>query len=123
MRSIAICLLVVLSGWSCKTDKTTAITIVDKDFVKQEVIGKDVQLLDVRTAAEFEAGHIDDAVNFDVKNTQQFLKQIETLDKTQPVYLYCKLGGRSNKAAELLSKNGFSQIFDYSGGWQDWSKE
>ena len=92
---------------------------IDRTAVEAEVIGKDVQLVDVRTPMEYNNGHIDDAVNFDVNGTS-FLKQIKTLDKEKPVYLYCKMGGRSNRAAEILKSNGFKKIFDYTGGYDDW---
>lgn len=96
------------------------ISIIDKEDVKTHVIGKEVQLVDVRTAEEFAAGHIGHAVNYNIIDSQTFLKQIERLDKNKPVYLYCKMGGRSNRAALLLKENGFTEIYDYSGGYNNW---
>ena len=116
-----LCLLITVLGFSCQNN-TTGITVVDKTFLEKEVIGKDVQLVDVRTQEEYEAGHIDDAVNFNIIDNETFLSQIQTLDKQQPVYLYCKMGGRSNRAANIMKENGFTQIFDYSGGYNDWVK-
>ena len=103
---------------SCHPQEST-VQKIDKATVKAEVIGKDVQLVDVRTPQEYNNGHIDDAVNFDINGTS-FLKQIKTLDKEKPVYLYCKMGGRSNRAAEILKSKGFKKIFDYTGGYDDW---
>ncbi len=116
-----LCLLITVLGFSCQNN-TTGITVVDKTFLEKEVIGKDVQLVDVRTQEEYESGHIDDAVNFNIIDNETFLSQIQTLDKQQPVYLYCKMGGRSNRAANIMKENGFTQIFDYSGGYNDWVK-
>ncbi|NQZ42803.1 MAG: rhodanese-like domain-containing protein [Flavobacteriaceae bacterium] len=106
---------------SCQGQKDSSIQIVDKTHIKSEVIGKEVQLIDVRTPAEFEAGHIEGASNFNITDSATFLEQLASLDKNKPVYLYCKLGGRSGKAAQILKKEGFTNIFDYSGGYQDWS--
>ena len=106
---------------SCQGQKDSSIQIVDKMHIKSEVIGKEVQLIDVRTPAEFEAGHIEGASNFNITDSATFLEQLASLDKNKPVYLYCKLGGRSGKAAQILKKEGFTNIFDYSGGYQDWS--
>ncbi|MET1258243.1 rhodanese-like domain-containing protein [Flagellimonas sp. DF-77] len=106
---------------SCQGQKDSSIQIVDKTHIKSEVIGKEVQLIDVRTPKEFDAGHIEGAVNFNIADAATFLEQLATLDKNKPVYLYCKLGGRSGKAAQILKKEGFTNIFDYSGGYQDWS--
>lgn len=99
------------------------ISVIDKATMKAEVIGNDVQLIDVRTPQEYEAGHIDDALNFDIKNLQLFEEQIETLNKEEPVYLYCKMGGRSARAAQLLKEKGFTKIYDYAGGYDEWSSK
>lgn len=97
-----------------------SIKIIDKEEIKTHVIGKEVQFIDVRTAEEYDFGHIDDAVNFNIIDRKVFISQIQKLDKDQPVYLYCKVGGRSNRAAKLLKEKGFKKIFDYSGGYNDW---
>jgi Rhodanese-related sulfurtransferase len=107
---------------SCQSQQDATITRVDKETIKAEVIGKDVQLVDVRTPEEYNAGHIDDAINFDLSNRAAFLKQIETMDKEQPVYVYCMIGSRSAYAAKILRSKGFTKIYDYSGGYDDWRK-
>lgn len=116
----ALYLMVFTSVVSCQSQQDKTISRVDKDAIKAEVIGKDVQLVDVRTPGEYRAGHIDDAVNFDLSNRNAFMKQIETLDKDQPVYLYCLVGSRSAYAAKILRDKGFTKIYDYSGGYNDW---
>lgn len=116
-------LFVIIAFISCQSQKKPYITKIDKAYLQENVIGKDVQLVDVRTTEEYEVGRIDDAVNFNVVQGDVFLEQIKTLDKSKPVYLYCKAGGRSNRAAELLKMEGFTQIFDYSGGYNDWVLE
>jgi len=114
------CILVLFFGLACKCGASQTITLVDNVFIENEVVGKNVQLVDVRTEEEYESGHIDDAVNFNIIDSETFLNQIETLDKNEPVYLYCKMGGRSNQAANILKEKGFTKIFDYSGGYNDW---
>ena len=120
MKRLTCCFVLVLFSFSCKKNTSTEITIVDKGFLKEEVIGKDVQLVDVRTQEEYESGHIDDAINFNIINNETFLEQIESLNRDEPVYLYCKMGGRSNRAAQLLKDRGFTEIYDYSAGYNDW---
>ncbi|MDT0605936.1 rhodanese-like domain-containing protein [Croceitalea rosinachiae] len=100
-----------------------SIIVINKAMLKAEVIGKKVQLVDVRTPEEYEAGHIGNAVNYNIINSESFLKQIDHLDKDAPIYLYCKMGGRSNRAAKLLEENGFTKLYDYSGGYNDWVTE
>lgn len=99
------------------------IQVIDKAMIKSEVLGKKLQLVDVRTPEEYEAGHIGNAVNYNIIDSQTFLEQIEGLKKDEPVYLYCKMGGRSNRAAALLKEKGFTKIYDYSGGYNDWVSE
>ncbi|WP_375323295.1 rhodanese-like domain-containing protein [Flagellimonas sp. GZD32] len=105
---------------SCQSQQEKSITKVDKQVIATEVIGKKVQLVDVRTPREYKAGHIEEAVNFDLSNQSNFLKQIETLDKDEPVYVYCLVGSRSAYAANILQDKGFTKVFDYSGGYSDW---
>lgn len=108
---------------SCQTSQEGTITKVTKTDLQKNVIGKDVQLVDVRTFEEYEAGHIDDAVNFNIIDSETFVSQISNLNQEEPVYLYCKMGGRSSRAAELLKEKGFKKIYDYSGGYNDWVSE
>lgn len=115
-----ILLFVLVVFINCQSQNKTIITKIDKKYLFENVIGKDAQLIDVRTAEEYEIGKIDDAINFDVNQSNSFLQQIKALDKSKPVYVYCKVGGRSNRAAKILNKEGFAQIFDYSGGYNDW---
>jgi len=115
-------LVLVMGVSSCQSQESATITKVDNATIKQDVIGKNVQLVDVRTPEEYNSGHIDDAVNFDLSRQKSFLEQINTLDKDKPVYLYCAVGSRSAYAAKILEREGFTKIFDYSGGYMDWAR-
>lgn len=115
-----IVLFVILLG--CQSQSKQSIQKVDKAFMLENVVDKNVQLIDVRTAAEYQEGHIDDAINFDILKRESFEKQLAALDKNQPVYIYCKKGGRSSRAAELMKEMGFTRVYDYSGGYGDWVK-
>lgn len=78
-------------------------------------------LLDVRTAAEFNNGHIEQAINVDVKQ-QDFLSKITTLDPSKPYFVYCRSGVRSLKASQLLHKAGFEKIYNLKGGFLAFTK-
>lgn len=118
--SLLISLFLLLSCNSQQKEVHKSITL---ETLKQEVINKNVQLIDVRTPDEYLAGHIDDAINSNILNRDEFIKTVEKLDKSQPVYVYCKSGGRSNNASKFLQELGFSTVYDYSGGWSEWSKQ
>jgi len=81
-----------------------------------------VVLLDVRTAQEYEQGHIENAKNIDVLQND-FVQKIERLDKNTPVYVYCRSGHRSMKAAQILKEHGFTKVYNLAGGYIAWSKE
>jgi len=80
------------------------------------------QVIDVRTAAEFGAGHLPNARNLDVRK-EDFLKQTEGLKKDEPVLIYCLSGARSTAAAKLLAENGFTQVYELEGGYIKWTSE
>ena len=77
-------------------------------------------IIDVRTPEEFQGGHLEDAVNFNVLGPD-FQAQVSKLDKTQPVFVYCKVGGRSADAVEKMKSMGFTTIYDMKGGYMAWS--
>ncbi len=79
-----------------------------------------VQLIDVRTPREYNAGHIEGAVLLDISKRDVFNNGIDALDKNRPVLVYCAVGGRSAAAAKLLADKGFPQIVDLNGGINAW---
>ncbi|NNC50352.1 MAG: rhodanese-like domain-containing protein [Flaviramulus sp.] len=122
MKNILI-LFVIVAFTSCNGQVSKKINTIDLTKLNQDVIGKNVQFVDVRKANEYFEGHIDDAINIDVSNEANFKIAIEKLNKNQPVYIYCYSGGRSNKASKIMEELGFSTIYDFSGGWSTWSKK
>jgi rhodanese-related sulfurtransferase len=79
----------------------------------------DWQVIDVRTPEEFGEGQLENAVNIDFY-ADDFEAQLEQLDKTRPVVVYCKRGGRSNKAAARCKALGFEKVYDIKGGYDAW---
>jgi rhodanese-related sulfurtransferase len=86
----------------------------------QALIGKeDYQLLDVRTQQEYAGGHIENATNMNFFDAD-FKSQLEKLDKTKPVLIYCASGNRSGKATVVMLDMGFTEIYDLRGGYGNW---
>jgi len=94
--------------------------LVSADF-KTNIEKKSVQLIDVRTSKEFNEGHIKNAENIDFYDAN-FYTDIDKLNKDEPLYLYCRSGGRSGKAAAKLKELGFKEVYDLHGGIIDWGK-
>ncbi|MGB3150561.1 MAG: rhodanese-like domain-containing protein [Maribacter sp.] len=80
------------------------------------VLDKQVQLIDVRTPKEYNSEHIKGALNVDWFQPFKFKKSIRKLNKEEAVYMYCRSGNRSQKAAKELAKIGFEKIYDLQGG-------
>lgn len=78
-----------------------------------------IQLIDVRTSEEFAEGHIEQAHNIDIKDSN-FKEKLDRFDKSKPVFVYCLSGGRSAKAAASLKELGFEEVYDLKGGIMAW---
>lgn len=76
-------------------------------------------ILDVRTPDEYSKGHLTNALNYDW-NGNDFEKQIASLDKTKPVFVYCLSGGRSASAAQKMRLDGFKEVYELKGGIMKW---
>lgn len=86
-----------------------------------DILKKDgIQIIDVRSAGEYERGHIPGAVNMNVSDSG-FSDRIKSLDKIKPLAVYCGSGGRSRKAVKIFSENGFSEIYELKGGLPNWN--
>jgi len=104
---------------SCKPQDSPKIKVLSNVEYKA-AINKDVQLVDVRTDLEYKDGAINHAINIDV-NGEDFESKIQNLDKTKPVYVYCRSGKRSQKAAHKMIELGFTQVIDLDGGYLAWT--
>jgi len=87
------------------------------EFVTQSQ-AEGVVIIDVRTAGEFNEGHIANAINIDVES-MQFDGEIAALDKDVTYALYCRSGNRSGIAAGKMSDAGFTSILNAQVGFVD----
>jgi len=76
-------------------------------------------LLDVRTTSEFKNGHILNAGNLNFY-ALDFRKKLSLLPDDQPIYLYCNTGYRSEKAADILIRNGYTNVYNLQHGIMEW---
>ncbi len=76
-----------------------------------------VQLIDLRGAAEYNAGHIANAENVFVGT---LVDNLQKINKNKNVIIYCQSGDRSSIGYSLLLKNGFKNIANFSGSIQEW---
>jgi rhodanese-related sulfurtransferase len=96
--------------------------LVSYDIYKNKISTKDALVFDVRTSEEFNLGHIKGSINIDYYDEKLFVDFFEKINKTKPIYIYCRSGNRSKKSSEILKKIGFVKVYDLSGGYKNWIK-
>ncbi len=84
--------------------------------LRQRIESSEVKLLDVRAATEFQEGHIAGAEH---RFLGKLLREIEAIDRSQPVVAQCQAGGRSAIATSILQRAGFD-VTNMSGGFNAW---
>ena len=107
--------------FSSQSTGTDSITILPVQEYRSAISKDEVQLVDVRTEREYRSGHIPKALNIDFFQRSAFKDAFAKLDKNKPVYLYCRSGNRSLKAAKRIVKMGFKEVYDLKGGILSWS--
>lgn len=120
MRKFVFGILAIgLLSVSCINQKQEGVVVASPDTFEQKMTHSDVQLVDVRTTSEYADGHISNAINIDVLQAD-FKDKVANLDKNKPIMVYCKMGGRSAKAATILKEMGFKDVTDLEGGFTAW---
>ena len=110
----------LLLVYSCQIFESKDIMLIsDTQFI--EIQDTNYIIVDVRTAEEFESGHIQDAIHFDFYS-ESFQKEILSLDKSSSIILYCRTQNRSAKTADFLKENGYKEIAVLEGGITSWVK-
>lgn len=118
--SIKIITVFIFTGFiSCTAQNKTAL---NANEFEAGITSKDapVQILDVRTPAEYASGHIKNSLLADWNNRAEFERRVSFIDKDKPLYVYCLGGGRSAKAAEKLRSEGYKNVYELQGGINAW---
>lgn len=121
MKQLFSITLVTLLLMSCSHSQTQS-SLSAKAFAEKLKELPEAPVIDVRTAGEFSSGHLHNALNYDW-NSPQFEQQIQTLDKSKPVFVYCLSGGRSAAAASKMRADGFREVYEMEGGMMKWRNE
>ena len=79
----------------------------------KELMKHDATIIDVRTKAEYQQGHIKGSVNIPLNNLSNHYSK---LNKTKPIITCCASGVRSAQAKSILKSNGFTDVHN-GGGW------
>ncbi|MCX7744898.1 MAG: rhodanese-like domain-containing protein [Flavobacteriales bacterium] len=80
-----------------------------------ELIKNGAIILDVRTKAEYQMGHVKGSINIPL---DQLTSNLNKLDKNKPIITCCASGMRSGSAKGVLQNRGFTQVYN-GGSWQN----
>ena len=106
----------------CLSVQLTTAQVVDVNAFEKGTQQPAIQVFDVRTAQEFNTGHLPNALQADYTNKTEFADRVQYLDKQKPVYIYCLSGGRSSAAAQWMRENGFAKVVEMDGGIRSWKQ-
>ena len=106
------------SGPTAATAPTSGSSLSPAEFAAAAKLSG-TTIIDVRTPAEFSAGHLSGAVNVDVQ-AATFAQKIAALDHSKNYAVYCHSGNRSQAAKASMQRAGFAHVFDLAGGIQAW---
>ena len=119
LNNLSFAIIICLTT-ACRSSVTTSL---EPDlFEKTLEQTPNPQLVDVRTIKEYAEGHLSGAMLIDVRETT-FDTIIQKLDKTRPVFVYCRSGKRSMDAAKILEKNKFTLVYNLEGGILSWKEK
>lgn len=90
-----------------------------KEILEEVKRGESV-ILDVRTSDEWNEGHIEGAIHFDLARLMQGERL--SLDPNTHIYTYCRSGGRASAVLPILEEQGFSNT-TCIGGYLDWKEK
>jgi rhodanese-related sulfurtransferase len=82
----------------------------------------DFVIIDVRTLEEFAEGYIENAINIDFRS-EAFQDTLNDLDKDKKYLIYCRSGGRSGNALNIMAELNFREVYNISGGIIAWNAE
>lgn len=93
---------------------TMSIDISIEEFKEKRAETKGV-LIDVRTQGEYDEGHLAETdLQYNLMNGE-FQSQLDSLDKDETYYLYCRTGNRSGQAARIMKNAGFDKVYNVGG--------
>ncbi len=115
-------LFIAIGFTACKSNASqngVGGTLAADAFEKKMNETAGAQIADVRTPGEYSEGHIKNAINIDW-NGDVFESEIQKMDKSKPVFVYCLSGGRSSSAVSKMVDLGFKEIYELDGGMRAW---
>ncbi len=90
-----------------------------KKIIEENLNNESFMIIDLRTPQEFDAGHLNNAVNLDFFSSE-FENTLKKLNRDRTYLIYCKSGGRSTKAYSKMVQLGFKKVYHMCEGYEGW---
>lgn len=113
-------ILVLLVSTFATIEGQSKIELNSKDVSTLLQKDKKLMVLDVRTADEFNDGHIKGAINIDIRQPDA-LNRIDKLNRSAKYIVYCRTNHRSGIAVEHMMQSGFKTIYQMMDGFPGWA--
>ncbi|MEP0985260.1 rhodanese-like domain-containing protein [Ekhidna sp.] len=104
---------------SCASVDQAAVEVITAEKLL-ELQHEGVLVFDIRTPDEYKSGHIPNVIHVNYFD-KDFIDQMKKHNQNEAIVIHCASGGRSSKAAKKLIEAGFVRVYDYGGGFNDWS--
>jgi hydroxyacylglutathione hydrolase len=108
----------VIDAWPETQGPLQHVPAIDRQALAPAVDARSVAVVDVRTAAEWTAGHLPGAIHVPLGELPSRLDEVPT---DRPVVVHCQAGGRAAIAASVLRAGGVADVRVYGGGYVEWS--
>jgi rhodanese-related sulfurtransferase len=116
-------LVFVLSGamlaWPLVGRRFSKIQSIGTLRATQLINSQDALLLDIRETQEYEGGRLPNARHIPLSQLKERSGELAKW-KNKPIVIYCNTGTRSGGAGSILEKEGFSEIYQLTGGFRAW---
>ncbi|HEV2148807.1 MAG TPA: rhodanese-like domain-containing protein [Longimicrobiaceae bacterium] len=107
----------VVAAWAAGGRELQTTPQITSAELAQRMGGGGVAVLDVRGAAEWEAGHLPGVPNLPVG---YLADRLDEVPRDRPLVVHCQGGARSAIAASVLQAKGFRDVINLAGGYADW---
>jgi len=116
--------LFILLGLNLQAQVVSAnITVQQADsLIQARALDADLVILDIRTDMEFNAGHLENAIQINFLKRTGKLKMWK-LDRSKAYIIYCRSGKRSQTALDMMKQRKFKEVYNMLGGIKSWTKE
>ena len=130
IKYIIITALILVLAQACTSDKGSFELVVDQLLTgsvpvisPQEISERDISpvFIDSRSQEEFQVSHIDGAIFVDYENFDA--EELQEVNPSAPVVVYCTMGYRSEKTGEKLRDLGYTNVYNLYGGIIQWKND